>query len=107
MSTDGFEVLVQLVIAAMTTAPWPRSKLPCAVVTGLVAARLPGAAWPPSLAQVSIAAASAPDLSPRMPHTARRQARRDDLSGTRSWGRAGPASDGSTVERSSERVSTN
>jgi hypothetical protein len=107
ISTDGFEVLVQLVIAAITTEPWPISKLPCAVVTDLVVARLPGAAWPPSADQVSIAAASAPQLSPRMPLTARRHARREVLSGTRSWGRAGPASDGSTVDRSSDSVSTN
>ena len=107
ISTDGFDVLVQLVIAAITTAPWPSSKLPCAVVTGRVAARVPGAAWPPSLDQVSIAAASAPHLSPRIALTARRQARRDVLSGTRSCGRAGPASEGSTVDRSSASVSTN
>src|SRR3954466_2870853 len=80
ISTDGFDVLVQLVIAAITTEPWPISKLPCAVVTGRVAPRLPGAAWPPSLDQVSIAAASAPHLSPRIEPTARRHARRDALS---------------------------
>ena len=107
ISTDGFDVFVQLVIAAITTAPWPSANEPRSVVTSVVAARLPGAAWPPSLVHASIEPASQPAVSPSRPPTALRQARRLVLSGTRSCGRAGPASDGSTVARSSASVSEN
>src|SRR3546814_14935465 len=37
ISTDGLEVLVQLVIAVMTTSPWPRSKLSPVTATRLPA----------------------------------------------------------------------
>src|SRR5205085_7843645 len=104
-STDGFDVFVQLVIAAITTAPWPSGNVPRSVVACFCTAMLPGAGAPPSLAHASTAAASQPALSPRMPPTALRHARRLDFNGTRSCGRAGPASDGSTVPRSSDTVS--
>src|SRR5205085_11584247 len=35
--TDGFDVLVQLVMAAITTSPWSRSKLRPSTVTGTAA----------------------------------------------------------------------
>ena len=72
--TNGFEVLVQEVMAAITTSPWPRSKfLP------LTGTRLPAsAALPYSLSSASANAAAAL------------------VSGTRSCGRFGPAIDGST-----------
>src|SRR5690349_15822222 len=99
--TDGFDVFVQLVIAAITTEPWVSGNVPRSVVTDVDAPQRPGAGAPPSSDHASIALASAPALSPRIPATARRHARRAPLSGTRSCGRFGPASDGSTVPRSS------
>ena len=83
--TEGLEVLVQLVIAAITTSPWPRScERPS---TGKRSSSRP--ALPKSLERAWAKARAAFD------------------SATRSCGRFGPASDGSTVERSSVRVSVN
>src|SRR5262245_40523491 len=87
--TDGFDVLVQLVIAAMTTSPWWSGKVPRSVVTSRLVPRVPGGVSAPSLTQPSIAAASAPALSPTMPASDLRQTRADWRKGTRSCGRLG------------------
>src|SRR5579875_2301036 len=88
--TDGLDVLVQLVMAAMTTWPWSRSKVvPSSSVTGTG----------------ELGGASAALSPPRTLATAVRYPSRAWSSGTRSWGRAGPASDGTTVDRSSVSVS--
>ena len=129
--TEGLEVLVQLVIAAITTRPWSSSKLvPSSRVTST------GSPLPPS-----IAAATAPLSAGRgLPRSsscssaggseagkdsslasstplpicsaasgsnsriASRNASLASASGTRSWGRFGPAMLGSTSPRSSSRV---
>ncbi len=91
--TDGFEVLVQLVIAAMTTAPWPIVALAPATSSGTVrAASFSASPKPRSLT------GAVSDL---------RNAAFICESGTRSCGRFGPARLGSTVERSSSSVSVN
>src|SRR5688572_14464803 len=96
--TDGFDVFVQLVIAAITTEPCVIGNVPRSVVTARVLAQWPGAA-PPSLAHASIAAASAPARVPSSAPTALRHDRFESDSGTRSCGRLGPASDGTTDPR--------
>src|SRR5262245_14249467 len=100
--TDGFDVLVQLVMAAMTTSPWCSGKLPRSVVTSRLTPRAPGGVRLPSLTQPSIAAASAAGgvEAPTMPASDLRQTLADWRRGTRSCGRLGPASDGSTDDRS-------
>src|SRR5580704_7033531 len=70
--TDGFEVLVQLVIAAITTLP---------------------------SCSISEVLGAAPSPSRKFFFTSGRL--------MRSWGRLGPASDGTTVERSNTSVSEN
>ena len=83
--TDGLEVLVQLVMAEITTEPWVSSKESPFCRTGTVLG-----VSPPFM----VGRASAKDcLTPR--------------NGTRSWGRRGPARLGSTSLRSSSRVSVN
>src|SRR5262249_7029695 len=77
--TDGLDVLVQDVMAAITTSPWPRSWLRSSTGT-----RLPASADLPN--SWFIATANPAFTS---------------LSATRSWGRFGPASDGSTDPSSS------
>ena len=85
--TLGFEVFVQLVIAATTTAPWSTCEAHAGACTATAAAAPP----PPPFffGSASIAASDAPNdvLA--------------SLSGTRSCGRRGPARLGSTVARSS------
>ena len=89
--TDGLLVFVQLVMAAITTAPWPISD-DCAVVR------------PP----VAVRAMALRRVRSRARRSAPRSALRKDSfmsrSGTRSCGRLGPARLGSTVPRSSARV---
>ena len=81
--TEGLEVLVHEVIAAMLTAPLCSSKeVPSARVTGTAASGL------------RVYAGSSP---------ANADAASDRA--TRSWGRFGPASDGTTVDRSSSSFS--
>jgi len=80
--TEGFEVLVHDVIAAMATAPWPMS-------TGV----------PPM-----VVLTTASGLEVYEPSADSKEAF-ESLSSTRSWGRLGPASDGTTVERSSSMYS--
>src|ERR1700690_918120 len=70
--TEGFDVFVQLVIAAMTTSPSRRVELTPDAATD-------AGSWPME----------------------RREASRRVASVTRSWGREGPAREGSTVARSS------
>ena len=83
ISTLGLEVLVQEVMAAMTTSPWPTSNFSPATGTRWAME----SALPKSLASASLNSVAAV------------------VSRTRSWGRLGPARDGTTLERSSSRVS--
>src|SRR5262249_2618238 len=74
--TLGFDVLVQDVMAAITTSPWPRSWLRPATGARLVSS--------PPLPNSLSSASAKPLLS--------------SLRATRSCGRLGPASDGSTCD---------
>src|SRR4051812_36344493 len=121
--TDGFEVFVQLVIAAMTTHPWVRWPLwsPRNAAEGAVGSSTPTAVPPPpSLSRrislltsvpppstigsdfalvggaVLVSSIIASDFS---------QSALASCSVTRSCGRFGPARLGSTVDRSSSSVS--
>ena len=78
--TEGFEVFVQLVIAAITTAPWSIAAVATAAgaPAGEGSAKVASASWKRS---------------------------RATRSGTRSCGRRGPAMLGSTSPRSSASVS--
>ena len=78
---------MQEVIAAMTTAPWATCAVTRPSMIGAVLAGSPEAFWP---------SISTRELSKIFLASFR---------GTRSCGRFGPASDGSTVERSSSIVS--
>ncbi len=130
--TDGFEVLVQLVIAAITTAPWSSSNsVPSAIVTGAGAHGGSAAAewcwWlglpgrPPDSAGVaggSLAGKDSAELSSSEPFSgscstaspisspsSERKSDAASVSATRSWGRRGPAREGTTVgEVELERV---
>src|SRR5665213_3016255 len=78
ISTDGFEVLVQLVMAAMTTLPsWMVALTPFILMSAVLGA--------------------APRASRKFFFTSGRL--------MRSCGRFGPASDGTTAARSSDNVS--
>src|SRR5581483_1491742 len=128
--TDGLDVLVQLVMAAMTTWPWSSSNsVPSArrtgtrldgrwwvcpswvgdgVWLGLPTPVTPSAAAGGSLAgKLSAVASSGLPLgsSGRDDTSASANIALESVSGTRSWGRAGPAMDGTTVDRSSSRCS--
>ena len=82
--TDGLEVLVHEVIAAIATAPWPRSNsAPSDIVT-----------WAAGVPGVGVVG------EPRFSNDGAAS-----LSETRSWGRFGPARDGTTVARSSSSFS--
>src|SRR6266545_4831534 len=109
--TDGLDVLVQEVIAAMTTEPWstshsvPSSRVTLTGLLGRPIGPLAGAGCgtpaplPPWYAGESLAGWSTKSLSAwRKPVLA-------SDSDTRSWGRLGPAMDGTTVDRSSSRRS--
>ena len=91
--TEGFDVLVQLVMAAMTTAPWLERRPVC-----------PRTSTATDFASVL----RRPRPKPRS-FTGATSALRNDsfiaVSATRSCGRFGPARLGSTVERSSSSVS--
>src|SRR2546430_7486088 len=112
--TDGFEVLVQLVIAAMTTEPCrslqstPSSfRSTCVRRGGAATAVPPPNGWPPSASQwlrTSLGGAMGEVGLTRLGR-ASRNARPTARSGTRSCGRRGPARLGSTVARSSDSVS--
>ena len=81
--TEGFEVLVQEVIAAITTEPWVRSKVSPPRVTDTVES---WSSAPMALRISPRAAAKAVGMSARA---------------TRSWGRRGPARLGTMVPMSS------
>src|SRR5688572_14327918 len=91
--TEGFEVFVRLVMAAMTTDPWPISAVSPRIFTlavrGSSSAERPK---PRSLTGATNAWRKASFMRERA---------------TRSWGRFGPARLGSTVARSSDRLSVN
>src|SRR6185312_4519980 len=97
--TEGFEVLVQLVIAAMTTHPF--SSLAAGFAATATATRpLTG---PPSSA--SRPSASVLGFGP-LPNAFVKLSQTLG-SGARSWGRLGPARLGSTLARSSSSSSVN
>jgi hypothetical protein len=128
--TDGLEVFVQEVIAAMTTWPWSISvSVPSASVSG-VAADTRSATWTPPVPEPAASPFSwreplplCAGLSEAGKDSALSSSRRvwsvaatvssrairkealDSVSETRSWGRLGPASDGTTWPRSSSSVS--
>ena len=130
--TDGFEVFVQLVIAAITTEPWPSSNsLPSSVLTtacaGSASATAVGApacgSGSPSASMLepgaggSLAGNDSHDASSGVPFaglplplaiislSAAWYDSAASVSATRSCGRFGPARLGSTVARSSSSVS--
>src|SRR5262249_51172495 len=90
--TDGLDVFVQLVIAAMTTAPCWAGRVPLG--TGVTGASCCNGtfAGPAFFLSCRVGSAVEKDVGTH-------------LSGTRSCGRLGPASDGSTVPRSSSSAS--
>ena len=114
--TDGFDVFVQLVIAAMTTDPCPKP-------SSRSATAVPGSGWlcstcfgdwpPPSVVGGSLAgndsaAASSYPVSASPPVYSSSSERKSSAaleSATRSCGRFGPASEGSTSPRSSSSAS--
>jgi hypothetical protein len=100
IKTDGFEVLVQLVIAAITTSPCVSCSALWPILT--LVASLPGAPLVPAM---YASASGAGSSLPIIPTSDLRKLRFDCVSTTRSCGRAGPASEGTTVARSSESVS--
>src|SRR3569623_232487 len=116
ISTDGLEVLVQLVMAALTTEPWQRlyeSPLGWRTGTHLPNTSMPlsgcssaysGAismGWPPSANQRVISSLPRRAVSPSYCFTsACRNDLRTSVNVTRSCGRAGPARLGSTSLRS-------
>ena len=85
--TEGLEVFVQLVIAAMTTEPWRSSPRSPPISSGTV------------LARAAVSGTNSRSASPQAVFTL--------PSGTRSCGRRGPARLGSTEPRSSSIVSLN
>ena len=134
--TDGFDVLVHDVIAAITTWPWSSSvSRPSSIVSGTACetrsatcTRVPSSAarevsWPEPLPlwpggsdagkdSSTSSSTSVPRLSAgsgsgsgRMSSSAPRKADLASVSETRSCGRFGPASDGTTSPRSSSSVS--
>ena len=112
---------MQLVMAAMTTAPWSSEKSPLSTLTATPAAGFAGSATPTAVApsppsasqrpRVLSAGRSPPAFAPaavacfRIPSRAARKLGLTSERRTRSCGRRGPASEASTVPRSSSRVS--
>ena len=124
MRTDGFEVLVQLVMAAMTTAPWPMVAMAASdsVVAAPVGASLGWSAsgsdlWADSSAPTAACAPPSPSSRPSalgavgascLASITLSASSKDFFASarrTRSCGRVGPARLGSTVARSSSRTS--
>ena len=127
--TDGLEVLVHDVIAAITTCPWSSSvSVPSASVTCALTDTRSATCTPPvpgprprrwcscgvlgscaavgsEAGNVSSSGASHSSGSGRKPSSAIRNDALDSVSETRSCGRFGPASDGTTSPRSSSSVS--
>src|SRR5205823_6556242 len=113
--TLGFEVLVQEVMAAITTEPWSSSKSSpstltrrcpgATVATGAdsscsAAASCVGGSLAGKLSATSLSYEPLSYSTPNVP-SASMNAGFASASGTRSCGRRGPASEGSTAERSS------
>ena len=84
--TDGLEVLVQLVMAAMTTEPWS------SVIS-----------WP-SISTRTLSSEPASALSKTVPSAVWKE-RSISARGMRSWGSMGPARLASTADMSSSTVS--
>ncbi len=131
--TDGLEVLVQLVIAAITTRPWSSSKLvPSSRVTSIASSLVraeSATCEPPRIARRGLPRSSScssaggseagkdsslasstplPICSPASGSNssiASRKASLASASGTLSWGRFGPAMLGATSPRSSSSMS--
>ena len=104
--TLGFDVFVQLVIAATTTEPWSSAAALSDSDSSTATATPPvscGCVASPGLAAV---AAGFVLRSPSIVSSACVNRSLDCLSGTRSCGRFGPARLGSTVERSSSMISS-
>src|SRR5215217_9557997 len=111
--TEGLEVFVQLVIAAITTDPWSSTSAASSSMT----ARLDGDSGEPSPQTPTAAGPSLEPLAASLPGRlvpagnrlgkASWNERRASESRIRSWGRRGPAMLGSTVQRSRARVSVN
>jgi hypothetical protein len=102
--TAGLDVFVHDVMAAMATAPWSsvdeRATAGAAVKVG---GSLAGKdSW---LASSTPSAGGAGDRSASISRSTAWNRPRALASGIRSWGRRGPASDGSTVDRSSRSSS--
>ena len=96
--TAGLEVLVQEVMAAITTSPWPSERSP--VATG----RMAGRAAAPATSAAAWRLARSPGGRPKPPASrcssrVSKRAFRPERA-MRSWGRLGPATDGSTSLRS-------
>src|SRR5271165_2279131 len=113
MRTEGFEVLVQLVMAAMTTLPCLREFLTEAVTCSwtLGSSTPTDVGLPPSASQRSlfITPEGGPDLAAELGLMSEGRALLNDSPAcertTRSCGRLGPARLGSTVARSSDSSS--
>src|SRR5882757_2564756 len=120
--TDGLDVLVHDVIAAIATAPWSITHdVPSASVTGVgceVRPFEPAAADGTVAVSLKLGASEAGNDSSSASScasctddvyapSAARNIGLAAFSGTRSCGRFGPASEGSTVDRSSSSVSEN
>ena len=126
--TDGFDVFVQLVIAAITTCPWSsvglgavgerdlrldrrrgrppaRRRCPTPAPRERAVAGARRGAGGSEAGNDSATASSHASLSGRKPSSAIRNDALDSVSDTRSCGRFGPASDGTTSPRSSSSVS--
>src|SRR4029077_5967913 len=106
--TEGFEVLVQLVIAAITTEPCCSLQSVPSIVRSTCVRRFGGASTavatrPPSPSQRPAFAAGAAGLTSA--GSASWKLRGRSRNDTRSCGRRGPARLGSTVEKSRASVS--
>ncbi len=101
--TVGFEVLVHEVMAAMATEPERMTALLPPTSTDTEPFSVAPVVPPSSVRRDSSAAVEVPGAAPG--NESRKFAGRSG-SGTRSWGRRGPATDGTTVARSSSRVAS-
>ncbi len=102
--TSGLDVLVQEVMAAMTTWPSLRVMLsPSYSTTTSSWAASPVIAGPPSSSMETIVEARAPALLAKVSVSPARHSSFIAVRAIRSWGRFGPAKDGSTVDMSSSR----
>src|SRR5690625_1034473 len=107
--TEGLEVLVQEVIAAITTAPWSTSVLvPSARVTSTgLCGRSPLALCAGEAEAGKDSSTDSSTTSSTYSRTSSRQVCWARESAMRSCGRLGPAIDGTTSARSSSRYSEN